>query len=160
MSRRFDESSPDYSERVSLWLYGLMVAGATLVAGAQVGDLWDLVVLVIVTNVIYYMTHLFASWVAPRSDGPGDSLRHHAWVAAPMVSAAFSPLAVTLIASAFGADRATAVWFGLGTVMAGFAVVAAVGMRRRGFSRPQILVAAAFVVALAGLLIAAKLSVH
>lgn len=160
MSRRFDAYNPDYSERIRLWLYGLMVAGATLVAGARLPSLWDLVVLVVVTNIVYYLTHLFAAWVAPRSDHPNESLRYHAWLAAPMVSAVFAPLAVTLIVSALGADQATAAWFGLGTVMAGFVGAAVVGMRRRGLGAPQIVVAAAFVVGVAVLLIGAKLWLH
>ncbi len=160
MDDRSDEYNPDYNERVRLWLYGLMVAGATLVAGAKLPDLWDLVVLVVATNIVYYLTHLFAAWVAPRSNHPHDSLRYHAWLAAPMVSAVFAPLIVTVGVSALGASRTTATWFGLGTVMAGFVAAAAAGMRRRGFGAGTIIVAAAFVVGVAVLLIGAKLLVH
>lgn len=160
MRRRFDDTTQDDSERVSLWLYGLIVAGATLVAGAKVPELWKLALLVVATNVVYYLTHLFASWVAPRADDPDQSLRHHARIAAPMVSAAFGPLAVTLVASALGAGRATAVLCGLITVMLGFAAAAAVGLRRRGMGGIRILVAVAFIAAVAVLLIGAKLIVH
>lgn len=160
MSHPSDEISPEYGERISLWLYGLMVTGATLVAGARVDDLWELIFLVVVTNIVYYLTHLLASWVAPRSDEDERSLGHHARIAAPMVSAAFGPLAVTLVASVLGAGRAMAVLCGLVTVLMGFAGVAAIGLRRRGMGGVRILVAVVFIVSVAVLLIGAKLLVH
>ena len=150
----------EYGERISLWLYGRMVTGATLVAGARVDKLWELVILVVVTNIVYFLTHLLASWVAPRSDADVRSLGHHARVAAPMVSAAFGPLAVTLVVSVLGAGRAIAVLCGLVAVMIGFAGVAAIGLRRRGMGGVRILVAVAFIVAVAVLLIGAKLLLH
>lgn len=160
MSRRFDTSNPDSRERLSLWLYGLMVTGATLAAGAAIDGLGRLVLLVVATNVVYYLTHLFASWLAPAPDDGRNALRHHAWVAAPMVSAVFLPIVVTLVAATLGAGQSTAVICGLVTVMLGFAGAAVMAMRGRGLSGVRVAVAAAFVVAVAGLLIGAKLALH
>lgn len=57
----------DTSERISSAVYGLMITAVTMLAGAAHSEsLTELVLLVLVTNVVYYLTHLFAELVAAK----------------------------------------------------------------------------------------------
>ena len=61
------ELTSDTSERISSAIYGLMVTAVTMLAGATHSEsLLELVLLVLVTNVVYYLTHLFAELVAAK----------------------------------------------------------------------------------------------
>ncbi len=151
----------DTSERISSAIYGLMITAVTMPAGgAHSESLVDLVLLVLATNVVYYLTHRFAELVAPQPSTVHSTVRHHAWLAFPMVSVGFTPLLVTVAASWLGASLRDATWFGLGWTSLGFAAAGWLGLRRRGLAWHRAVIAVVLVVGIGAALVAAKLTLH
>jgi len=152
----------DRADRLSSAVYGLMVTAVTMIAGSGHDDsLLRLLLLTLATNVVYFLTHLFAEVIVPRPGvDPETSLRHHAWVSGPMVTAGFTPMLVTALGHLAGMDLADAVWLGLGWVAVGFGAVAWFGLRSRGVSAGHRMLAIAAVVGVFALLVGAKLSLH
>lgn len=155
------ELTSDTSERISSAIYGLMVTAVTMLAGATHSEsLLELVLLVLVTNVVYYLTHLFAELVAPQPSTGHSSVRHHAWLAFPMVSVGFTPLLVTVAATFLGASLGDAIWYGLGWTAVGFAGAGWLGLRRRGLAWHRAGIAVVLAVVIGAALVAAKLTLH
>lgn len=156
----FATDSADNRERVSSAIYGLMITAVSLITGAiHGGSLWHLLALTFATNLIYFLTHVFCEAIVPD---PNDhaTLRHHAWVSAPMITAAFSPMLVTALAYWAGLRLLDAVWVGLGWDLLGFVIAAWWGMRKRGYSRIKRLLILSVVLAIMALLVIGKLALH
>jgi hypothetical protein len=153
---------PDAAERISAGCYGALVAATTLV---EIGDVsvGKLVALVILTNVIYYVTHVFAYTIGDHSSvevPPFKSLLHHLAVSAPMVSAVFAPLIVVLILRLAGVEHSVAALYGVGMAVLFLAVVATVGAQLRRLPLVIVIITPIVTIAVSVLLVAAKLSLH
>ena len=122
------------AERVSAGCYGALVAASTL-AGSTDLPYWKLVLLVVVTNLVYFGTHVFAYTIGDP-DIEGKHLRqitsHHARAAAPMISAAFLPLVVVLVLEILGVDHELATDLGVVTASGLLIVVALPGAYLHG----------------------------
>jgi len=160
-SRR-DRFGPNAAERVSAGCYGALVSATTLI-GLTETSLGSLVLVVVLTNLIYFATHVFAYTISSpsSSDQTGwQAVRHHVVVSAPMVSVTFVPIALVVVLDLVGVDRETAVLVGVMAALAYLVAVATGGAFFRGL-RP---LAVTLVGVLTGLisvaLIAAKFSIH
>ena len=145
---------PAGAERISAGAYGLLVAATTLIGlgGRSTGTI---VVVVMITNLVYYATHVFAYSLGDDVLG-WSTIRHHVRVSAPMISAAFAPLATVLVALALGAETRTATLFGVITATVLLSLVAVTGARLRGIRGWPLVLIAAGTVLVAGILILAK----
>ena len=151
----------DGAERISAAAYGLLVAASTLFGLGNRSAL-TIVGVVMITNVVFYATHVFAYSIGPSDTPVGwPSIEHHLRVSAPMLSAAFAPLATTLVALAFGAETSTATLVGVVTatvLLSGVAVVGSVLRGIRGW--PLVLIAAGTLIMAAVLILAKVLVLH
>jgi hypothetical protein len=145
-------------ERVSAGCYGSIVAASTLAGSAAVPP-WQLALLVVATNLVYFGTHVFA-----YSIGDPDLERkhlyqvaaHHARIGAPMISAAFVPLVVVLVLEFLGADHRRATNIGVITaalLLVGVALPGAYLHGVRGWGLALLTVA---ILAMTTLLVVAK----
>lgn len=153
---------PDAAERISAGCYGALVAATTLV---ELGDVsaGKLITFVILTNVIYYATHVFAYTIGDHGAAdasPGRSVLHHLRVSAPIVSAAFAPLLVVLLLEVLGVAHEPSVLCGVGAAILFLAVVATVGARLRRLPLAVVVVTPIVTIVIAALLVWAKLSLH
>jgi hypothetical protein len=160
--RRVRSLGADTAERISAGCYGALVAASTLtgLGGASIGRL---VVLVIVTNLTYYATHVFAYTVGDRNTeerNPWGSVLHHLKVSAPMVSVTFAPLIVVLVLTAFGASGNGAVVGGTVAAVLYLVAVATTGAYLRGLRPFAVAVTAAATIAISAALVLTKLSLH
>jgi hypothetical protein len=148
------------AERISAGCYGALVSASTLV-GLGDAEPATIIAVVTLTNLVYFVTHVFAYTLGDTSGGPlGRALLHHAWVSAPMVSVTFVPLLVVLVLAASGVGMTTALLWGVGTAMLYLVSVAVVGARLRGLSVLGVIVVGILAAAISALLIAAKLLLH
>lgn len=147
-------------------VHGTVLAGALIaVQGAQDHpDVSHLVTLVLVTQLIYWLAHVYAELVGerittgarPRARQLSLLLRQE-W---PLVAVSFGPLAVIVICSGVGVSANSAVLAGLvATValMAGWALLAG---RRSGLQTTEMLLYVAASVVLGLALIAIKALLH
>lgn len=142
-------------------IYGLMITAVSMIAGAlHGGELWHLLGITLATNMLYFLTHLFAEAVVPAPEEEQTTLRHHAWVSAPILTAAFTPMLITAIANLCGLPLLQAVWVGLGWDLLGFVALGWLGLRRRGYGLVKRILIIAVVVAIMALLILGKLLLH
>jgi hypothetical protein len=153
---------PDAAERISAGCYGALVAATTLV---ELGDVsaGKLITFVILTNVIYYATHVFAYTIGDHGGAdtsPGRSVLHHLRVSAPIVSAAFAPLLVVLLLEAIGVGHEPSVIGGVAAAILFLAIVATVGARLRRLPRAVVILTPVVTILIAALLLWAKLSLH
>jgi len=153
---------PDAAERISAGCYGALVAATTLV---EIGDVsvGKLITFVILTNVIYYATHVFAYTIGDHGtadETPARSLVHHLRVSAPMVLAAFAPLIVVLVLELFGVAHTPAVISGVGVAVLFLAAVATVGAQLRRVALFAVILTPIVTIAISTLLVVAKLSLH
>src|SRR6476620_3462588 len=103
------------AERVSAGCYGAIVAASTLAGSAELAA-WLLVLLVIVTNLVYFGTHVFAYTIGdanPEHRQLHQVAAHHAQVSAAMISSAFLPLIVALVLEFVGVDHERATNLGV-----------------------------------------------
>jgi hypothetical protein len=153
--------APATAERVTAGCYGALVAASTL-TGIGYVRLAELAGVVVITNVVYYATHVFAYSIADRSTEASalQSALHHIKVSAPMVSAAFVPLGVVLLLAAFGVATEHAVVGGVITAVLYLTAVAATGAHLRGLRPSVVVLTACLAVLVSGALVAAKLALH
>lgn len=139
-----------------------MVTAATMIGGAaHASSLWDLLILTILTNVVYFLTHLFAeAMTAHQHDAPASSLRHHAWESWPMVTAGFTPMIVTALGALAGLPLTDAVWLGLGWVGLGLGLFTWMELRHKGVPLHRRIGILLVAISIAGLLVGAKLALH
>ena len=152
----------DTAERISAGCYGALVAASTLV-GAGDADLGHLALLVLLTNVIYYATHVFAYTIGDR--GPADSspwqaALHHLKVSAPIVSAAFAPLLFIVLLASLGVELQQAVLGGVLVALLFLAGVATTGAHLRRLHPIAVVLTAVLTVIISLALVLAKLSLH
>ncbi|PJJ55194.1 hypothetical protein [Compostimonas suwonensis] len=164
--RVFDhELSADAAERVSAGAYGYLVAAATLIG---IGDrpLWTVIVIVVTTNLVYFATHVFAYTIGPQPHAKGEELsstslgatvRHHLAVSAPILSAAFLPLAVVLLLVVLGVDQQTATLFAVATAAFLLTSIATGSIYLRGVRGWRLVLVAVVTLALMSVLVIAKL---
>ena len=145
---------PAGAERISAGAYGLLVAASTLI-GLGNSSVLTIIVVVMITNFLYYATHVFAYSIGDTEIG-WTHVRHHLRVSAPMISAAFVPLLTVLALLALGFDTGTATLIGVITATVLLALVAVGGLRLRGIRGWPLLLMAAGTVLLAGVLVLAK----
>lgn len=150
----------DAAERISAGCYGALVSASTLI-GLGSADLPLVVVVVALTNIIYFATHVFASSLGDTStERPGRIFAHHLYVSAPMVSVTFVPLLVVVVLVAFGVSLPTALLWGVAVAMAYLVVVATAGARLRGYSALGVVLTAAGAAIVSVLLVTAKWMLH
>jgi hypothetical protein len=151
---------PDAAERISAGCYGALVAATTL---AEIGDVsaGKLIVFVILTNIIYYATHVFAYTIGDHGtadQSTAGTVRHHLAVSAPIVSAAFAPLLVVLGLEAIGVAHTPAIVCGVGVALLFLAGTATIGARLRRFPLIVVILTPIVTIAISVLLVFAKLS--
>ncbi|OZD38594.1 hypothetical protein CH252_32175 [Rhodococcus sp. 06-1477-1B] len=152
--------STDTAERISAGCYGALVSASTLI-GLGEADLGDVILVVALTNLVYFATHVFAYSLGDvSSERPSRIFRHHMRVSAPMVSVTFLPLLIVVLLVAFGVGLSTALLWGVGVAMAYLVIVATAGARLRGYSPLVVVVTAVGAALVSALLIVAKLLLH
>lgn len=146
-------------------VHGTVLAGALIaVQGAHDDpDISRLVSLVVITQVVYWLAHVYAELVGERithqrspSRRPAHLLNEE-W---PLVAVSFGPIAVILAFSAFGASSNEAILAGLIAVMvllAGWAVLAGY---RSGLKRVEMLLYVAASLGIGLALVAIKTLLH
>jgi hypothetical protein len=147
-------------------VYGTVLAGSLIaVEGARDDvDVPRLVVLVLVTQCVYWLAHTYSELVGGRiasgqrpRRGQVSHLLAEEW---PLVSASFEPLAVIVLARAVGASANTAVLAGLwagAAMLAGWALLAG---RRARLRVPELLLYVLVSAAFGALLVLLKVLVH
>jgi hypothetical protein len=145
---------PAGAERISAGAYGLLVAASTLI-GLGGSSVVTIILVVMITNLVYYATHVFAYSIGDTEVG-WTNVRHHLRVSAPMISAAFVPLLTVLALLALGFDTGTATLIGMITATVLLALVAVGGLRLRGIRGWPLILIAAGTVLLAAVLVLAK----
>ncbi|MFB2580486.1 hypothetical protein ACEXQD_04485 [Herbiconiux sp. P15] len=161
-ARRRERFGPDAAERISAGCYGALVAATTLI-GLTETPMGSLILVVVLTNLIYYATHVFAYTIgAPGGSGEAGwpAVRHHLVVSAPMVSVTFVPIALVVVLDLAGVDRETAVLVGVMAALAYLVAVATGGAFVRGLRPLAVLLVGVLTFAIAIALVAAKLSLH
>lgn len=150
----------DAAERISAGCYGALVSASTLI-GLGTADLSKVILVVALTNLVYFATHVFASTLGDvSSERSWPIIRHHLAVSAPMVSVTFLPLLVVVALVASGVDLPTALLWGVGVAMSYLIAVATVGARLRGSSPIVVILTAVGAAVIAVLLVLAKLLLH
>lgn len=142
------------AERISAGAYGLLVAASTLIGLGQ-SSAATIIVVVMITNVLYFATHVFAYSIGDE-EIRWAHVRHHFRVGAPMISAAFVPLLTVLGLLILGVETDTATLIGMIAATVLLSLVAVGGLRLRGIRGWPLLLVAAGTVLLAGVLIFAK----
>lgn len=151
---------PVAAERISAGCYGSLVATSTLVGLGNTAMGW-LVAVVVLTNVIYWATHVFAYTIGDRSTGGlAQVALEHMRVSGPMVTAAFGPVIVVVLLDLLGVPQPTAVAFGAGWGLVTLAGVATTGAVLRGVRLSGAIAVAAVTIAFAAALVLLKLALH
>ncbi|MCS5723026.1 hypothetical protein N1028_13475 [Herbiconiux sp. CPCC 203407] len=155
---------PDAGERISAGCYGALVAASTLV-GLTEASTGSLILIVVLTNLIYYATHVFAYTVgSPGEEGDEKAgwptVRHHLAVSAPMVSVTFLPVALVVVLEVVGVDREPSVLAGVIVALAYLVVVATGGAFVRGLRPVTVVLVGVLTLVVSVALVAAKLSLH
>lgn len=153
---------PDTAERISAGCYGALVAASTLVGlgGSAPGKI---ALLVVLTNVVYYATHVFAYTIGDRDEaghGPWKVVLHHLRVGAPMVSVSFAPVVVVFLFLWVGVAQQVAVLGGVITAVLFLSSVATTGAYLKGLRPRAVVVVALATMVMAALIVIAKLSLH
>lgn len=158
--RREETIGPIGAERVSAGAYGSLIAASTLigVGGQPIGTIIGVVV---VTNLVYYATHVFAYSIGPGDGSVGwKNVGHHLQVSAPMLSAAFLPVVVVVVGFAFGLSTVTATQIGVIVATLVLCGVAVTGAGLRGIRGWALVFVGTGTAVLAAALILAKYSLH
>jgi hypothetical protein len=154
--------TPATSERISAGCYGSLIAASTLIGLGEIG-VGELIVIVVLTNIVYYATHVFAYSIGDtdiRSRGAWQTVTHHLTVSAPMVSVCFAPLIIVLILTAVGLEQPGPVVFGVIGALVVLVGVATSAAYLRRLHPVAIVLTAVITLALSGALIWAKLLLH
>jgi hypothetical protein len=102
------------AEQLAGGIYGTIVVAGLLAATGpdDEPEVWPTALWVTVTMVVFWLAHSWSLSIARRATGAEEAARSlrqtlvHHW---PLVQAAFPPLAVMLLAAAFGASDETAI---------------------------------------------------
>ncbi len=151
-------------DRTAATIYGTIVAGSVMAAGAGHSTVRKTTVAVIVTVLVYWLAESYAHVLATRLSGESPAhrahLRQHLRSTATLVTASFTPLGAMLIAALLGADARDAVTAALIVTSVWLGVLGWTAARRSG-QRGLALVASTLGSSLIGLvLIALKFALH
>jgi hypothetical protein len=130
------------------------VAASSLAGTAEL-PAGKLILLVVATNLVYFGSHVFAYAIGDPDLEQRHLHRvgaHHARVGAPMITAAFLPLIVSLVLEALGVDHERATNIGVFTAAGLLVVVALPGAYLHGVRALITLL----IVAMTALLVVAK----
>lgn len=155
--------TPTYNPAAAV--HGTVLAGALIaVQGAHdAPDISHLVTLVIITQTVYWLAHVYAQLVGERiTKGHKPSRRlpkllDEEW---PLVAVSFVPIAVILVVSAFGAPGSAAVLAGLLAVMALLVGWALLAGYRSGLGKAEMLLYVAASLGIGLALVAIKTLLH
>lgn len=153
---------PDGAERISAGCYGALIAATTLI-GTHDASLGGLILVVVITNLIYYATHVFAYTVGAPTDsehGGRAAISHHLKVSAPMISVTFAPVIVVVVFEMFGVSRDDALVAGVVTALFYLVSVATTGAYLRGLRPMAVALVGVLTFLVSAALVAAKLSLH
>jgi len=153
---------PDAAERVSAGCYGALVAATTLI-GLTETSTRSLVLVVVLTNLIYYATHVFAYTIGGPTDGEPSgwrSVRHHLAVSAPMISVTFLPVLLVIVLDLFGVDRSDSLIAGVIAALVYLVAVATGGAYLRGLRPLAVFLVGVLTFLVSAALVLAKLSLH
>lgn len=159
---RKDRFGPNAAERISAGCYGALVAAATLI-GLTETSLGSLILVVVLTNLTTFATHVFAYTIGSPSDADHvgwAAVRHHMVVSAPMVSVTFVPVALVVVLDLTGVERETAVLVGVIAALAYLVVVATGGAFLRGLRPLAVSLIGVLTVLVSVALVAARFSLH
>ncbi len=152
----------DGAERISAGCYGALIAATTLI-GTHDASLGGLVLVVVITNLIYYATHVFAYTVGAPTDaehGGRKAIEHHLKISAPMISVTFAPIIVVVVFELFGVGRDDALVAGVVTALLYLVSVATTGAYLRGLRPLGVALVGILTFVVSAALVAAKLSLH
>ncbi|MEY2245396.1 hypothetical protein [Streptomyces sp. BF23-18] len=146
-------------------IYGSILAASVVATAGTAGDYPRLqaVVLLMVSGLVFWATHVYAQIAGERIVGQRWSLRQirrigtHEW---SIVEAATLPAAAVALSAPFGTSVGTGLWIALGVAVAQQVMWACLGAVRAGASR-GLVVAEGFVnLALGLIIVAAKVVLH
>jgi len=160
--KRRDRFGPDAAERISAGCYGALIAATTLIGLTDVST-GSLVLIVVLTNLIYYATHVFAYTIGSPPSGETSgwaTVRHHLAVSAPMVSVTFAPVLLVVVSEASGVGRNDALVVGVTTALVYLVAVATAGAYLRGFRPIVVILVGGLTFLVSAALVLAKLSLH
>lgn len=151
-------------DRTAAAIYGTIVAGSVMAAGAGHSTVGGTTLAVIVTVLVYWLAESYAHVLATRLSGESPAhqahLRQHLRSTATLVTASFTPLGAMLVAAAFGAGARDAITAALIVTSIWLGVLGWVAARRSG-QHGLALVASTVGSSLIGLvLIALKFTLH
>lgn len=147
-------------------VHGTVLAGALIAVQGAHGDvdISRLVLLVLLTQFIYWLAHVYAEVVGARiTTGARTTwaqiaaLMRREW---SLVAVSYGPLAAVLLSSTLGAEANTAVLAGLWATMALLAGWSLLAGYRCGLKRLEMVIYVAASLALGGLLILVKTLLH
>jgi hypothetical protein len=146
-------------------IYGSILAASVVATAGTTGEYprLEAVVLLVVTGLVFWATHVYAQIAGERIVGQRWSLRQirrigtHEW---SIVEAATLPAAAVALSAVFGTSVGTGLWIALGIAVAQQIMWACLGAVRAGASR-GLVVAEGFVnLALGLIIVAAKVVLH
>ncbi|MEU6891007.1 hypothetical protein ABZ934_04280 [Streptomyces sp. NPDC046557] len=124
-------------------VYGSLLATSVVATAGATGSFprLQLVLLLIVSGLVFWATHVYAQLAGERLVGEPWS-RHeirrvarHEW---PIVEAAALPAAAVALSGLLGLDYAGTAWLAMGVAVAQQVIWACVGAARAGATRPQL----------------------
>ncbi|MEU6508784.1 hypothetical protein [Streptomyces sp. NPDC046942] len=146
-------------------IYGALLA-ASVVAGAGAVGVFPraaLVVLLLVTGIVFWATHVYARLAGERIHGQRltwDEIGRTARREWPMVQAAVPPAIAVMISPLLGLGLAGTAWFALGVALAEQVAWATVAAARAGASRRQAVISGLSNLLFGLIIVVAKTVVH
>ncbi|WP_166663096.1 hypothetical protein [Streptomyces sp. KS 21] len=124
-------------------VYGSLLATSVVATASTVGahPRLQLVILLIVTGLVFWATHVYAELAGERLVGEPWSMREirrvavHEW---PIVEAAALPAAAVAVSGLLELDYAATAWLAMGVAVAQQVVWACLGAARAGATRGQL----------------------
>ena len=126
-------------------VYGSLLAASVVATAGTLGSYpgLKLIVLLLVTGLVFWVTHVYAHLSGERLVGQPWSWHEtrrvavHEWA---IVEAAVLPAAAVALAAVAGLDEATAAWLAIGVAVAQQVAWACLGAARAGATRRQMIV--------------------
>ncbi len=142
-------------------IYGSILAASVVATAGTTGDYPRLqaVVLLVITGLVFWATHVYAQLAGERIVGQRWSVRQirrigmHEW---SIVEACTLPAAAVALSSVFGTSVSTGLWIALAVAVAQQVVWACLGAVRAGASRGLVVAEGVVNLALGLIIVAAK----
>jgi hypothetical protein len=146
-------------------VYGSLLAASVMATATTFGDYprLELVVVLLVTGLVFWATHVYARLVGERpagrpwSRGEIRRVAAHEW---PIVEAAALPAAVVAVSPLLGLNLAATEWLALGVAVAQQVFWASMGAARAGVPRPQMIAEGAVNLLLGLIIVGAKAALN